>query len=287
MASYDTIPHLASGSLCRTFTVEAEKVWNDLGLAWGAGRVWDEETITNTLLGNVEGAHPYDVATVQFYKPQEKFNGADWEWWLTDGKLWLGLLIQAKRISIDSGKYTGINHKVGAAKIPQVDLLIQWAQPKGLDPLYVFYNYSQAAITKFQWNCGWRNTDTTLFGCTVAHAGAVKARLVQGGAGLPKMSVISYPLRCLTCCPVVSPTLPSSLPGRAAGIVRRLRGMGDHVDEIGEAVAGAPGLRDEPPDYVRQLLDKAPGDRRSLVEDLRRQVGPVRRLLVMAEHPAD
>jgi hypothetical protein len=165
--------------------------------------------------------------------------------------------------------------------------MIQWAQSKGLDPLYVFYNYSQAPITKFQWNCGWRNTDTALLGCTVAHADAVKARLVQGGAGLPKMSVVSYPLRCLACCPTVSPALPSSLPGRAAGIVQRLRGMGGHFADIGEAVAGAPGMRDEPPDYVRQLLAKAPGDRRSLVEDLRRQVGPVRRLLVTVEHRAD
>src|SRR4051794_14290610 len=210
-----------SPSLCRTFTAESAKIWYDLGSAWASGRVWDEETITNVLLRDVEQAHPQDVVTVQFYKAQEQFTGADWEWWLTDGKRWLGLLIQAKRLTVDSGKYQGIKHVVGKEEVRQVDLLLEWANDKGLDPLYAFYNYSQAPIRKYQWNCGRHDLTLPIFGCTVAHAAAVKRQLIQGGAGLPKMSQISYPMRCLVCCPALADA-DGLLPSRAYRIVCRL-----------------------------------------------------------------
>ena len=79
---------LRSRPLCRTFGIEAEKIWTMLGAAYSGGVGRSEETITEDLLLNVKTAHPYEVIEYQFNKREEAFTGADWEWWLTDGRLW-------------------------------------------------------------------------------------------------------------------------------------------------------------------------------------------------------
>jgi hypothetical protein len=93
-----TLPRLSSPPLCRTFTNQSAKIWRDLSRAQATGIGRGEETITDDLLQDVQQAHPREVVTVQFHKREEGFTGADWEWWLTDDRLWLGLLIQAKRL---------------------------------------------------------------------------------------------------------------------------------------------------------------------------------------------
>ena len=72
----------------------------DLGAATRGGLRRGEETITEDLLLNVKKAHPSEVIEYQFNKREKSFTGADWEWWLTDGRLWFGLLIQAKRLDL-------------------------------------------------------------------------------------------------------------------------------------------------------------------------------------------
>jgi len=195
---------LHSRPLCRTFGTEAEKILVDLGRASGARLIRGEETITDDLLLNVQTAHPYEVITYQFNKREEPFTGADWEWWLTDGHLWYGLLIQAKRLDLNSHKYPQIKKLVGKPGTPQIDLLIEQARLKHIDPLYFFYNYSTGNPSALTWNCGTTPFDLYQLGCMVAHAGAVKRVLGNGGAGLPRISPISYPLRCLVCCPVLA-----------------------------------------------------------------------------------
>jgi hypothetical protein len=192
---------LCSGPLCFTFEKQAEKIWNALTAAQSMGLAYGEETVTDNLLLEVQKAHPREVITVPFWKPQEKFTGADWEWWLTDGRTWFGLLIQAKRLGRTSHKYEGLKHRVGKERIPQIELLLKWARDKEIDPLYFFYNHDNGRVGSLPWNCGSMFPSPAQLGCTVAHAAAVERLLVaQGGAGLPKMSTISNPLRCLVCC---------------------------------------------------------------------------------------
>jgi hypothetical protein len=74
----------------------ARKIWKQLGTARALGINRGEETVTDDFLLDVQAAHPTEVATFQFNKPEEAITGADWEWWLTDGRKWAGLLIQAK-----------------------------------------------------------------------------------------------------------------------------------------------------------------------------------------------
>lgn len=270
---------LHSRPLCRTLGVETEKIWVDLGRASGAGLIRSEETITDDLLLNVQTAHPYEVITYQFNKREEPFTGADWEWWLTDGHLWYGLLIQAKRLDLKSHKYPQIKKVVGKPGTPQIDLLIEQARLKGIDPLYFFYNYSTGSPSAFTWNCGTTPFDLYQLGCTVAHAAAVNRVLGKGGAGLPRISPISYPLRCLVCCPVLAEP-DDSLPGCAHGISKRLRIFAEQVDT---APYGDPHPLAEPPGYVRRLLATAPDERGRVIEELRDQVGPIGSLIIIKD----
>jgi len=113
----------------------------------------------------------------------------------------------------------------------------------------------------------------------VAHAAAVKRALVQGGAGLPKISPISYPLRCLICCPVLAEP-DNSLPGCAHGIAKRLRIFAEQADA---APRDHPYPLPEPPGYVRRLLATASDERGRVIDELREQVGPVGSLVVIKD----
>lgn len=113
---------LQSDPLCGTFVAMAQKIWTDLGRARMLGINRGEETITDNFLLDVQSAHPAEVATFQFTKPEESVTGADWEWWLTNGREWVGLLIQAKILKAKANLYSSIKHKVRGR--PQIDILL-------------------------------------------------------------------------------------------------------------------------------------------------------------------
>ena len=134
------------------------------------GLIHDEETITNNLSWESKKAHPTDVITLQFRKPQEKFT-PDWEWWLTDGQSWFGLLIQAKRLGSQHINTTVLNTGLGKMRLPQIELLLNCARQKGIDPLYVFYNYNSGRLGSLQWSCSRIYPNMAQLGCTAfAHA---------------------------------------------------------------------------------------------------------------------
>jgi Family of unknown function (DUF6615) len=277
---------LPSNSLCLTFETQAEKIWRTLTSAQAMGIDRGETTITDDFLLEVQTAHPTDVITVQFLNPQERFTGADWEWWLTDDQSWFGLLIQAKRLGRTTHKYEKLKHKVGNSKTPQIELLLNCARRKGIDPLYFFYNYNSGRLGSLQWNCGSMDPNKMAqLGCTVAHAAAVKRLLAQGGAGLPKMSTISNPLRCLVCCTGLG-SPDNSLPGRAHGVTRRLRTLAlDGSPD--ESVVDEPAPRRDPPSYVRRLMETPVEERGRIIEELRREIGQVGALVVLREKRED
>ena len=92
----------------------------DLGAATRGGVGRGEETITEDLLPNVKKAHPYDVIEYQFNKREEFFTGADWEWWLTDGRLWFGLRFRPSgsiRTATNTRRSKGALVKASAGKL--------------------------------------------------------------------------------------------------------------------------------------------------------------------------
>ncbi len=266
---------------CVTFSYQAQKIWGDLKKARARGNIRDEETVTNDFLSDVQQAHPNDAVHFQFRKKEEKFTGADWEWWLSDGNLWFGLLVQAKILHAKRQTYSAIKHKVGAAKNSQIDILIEHADRKGIDAVYAFYNY-RADVSEFKWNCKSTLLMPEQLGCTLAHAHAVRNAVGRGGAGVRVLSPIMLPLRCLGCCGGY--TGPNgSLPARVDSIVRVLRN--DAATDV--LASGTLRLRDHPPWYVERLLAASLDDRGEVFDGIRREIGDVRSLLVTIEPRAD
>ncbi|WP_408631748.1 DUF6615 family protein [Methylocystis borbori] len=281
------IPKLPSTSLCKSFSDQAIVIWTQLVRAHSLGILRDEETITNDLLLTLQSAHPTEIATFQFRKVEEKFTGADWEWWITDGTRWVGFLVQAKILNRNSGKYTTLHHKVGAFRTPQIKLLIAEAERKRVVPIYIFYNYTWSTVI----NCCDPGIDTRQFGCTVAHANVVQNHVGQGGAGLPTLADISLPLRCMVCCDEGS----ISLPDRAARAVARAARVSTTFnpyapDKAGMAGPGSdirePIFLDSPPPYVERLLkSKNTEERRRVIREVLNEVGAVRSVVVMRQSP--
>jgi uncharacterized protein DUF6615 len=278
MKGFPIPAQISAPNLCTTFEQQSEKIWNKLKTAYHGGISRKEETITEDLLLDILDAHPSEVITWQFNSAEEAKVGADWEWWLTNGNEWLGLLIQAKKLDPKACKYKHIKHIVASTGKAQIDLLLDMAFAKGVEPLYLFYNYTTAPTGNLQWNCK-RTLQQPLLGCTMAHATAVKFMLGQGGAGLPKMSKISLPFRCLVCCPMFAPS-NASLPQRVAGFVDSLFARVD-VPLDHPTRPGKRRVREQPPDYVRWLLETPPDERGPLIERLRDEVGLVKKLVVV------
>jgi hypothetical protein len=141
---------LRSDPLCNTFVAMARKIWKQLGTARALGINRGEETVTDDFLLDVQTAHPIEVATFQFNKPAEAITGADWEWWLTDGRKWAGLLIQAKILNPKSNLYSAIKHNVRGR--PQIDIILEQASYKNIPALYFFYNHTLRTFPVLAWN---------------------------------------------------------------------------------------------------------------------------------------
>ena len=275
------LPSIFAPALCSTFEKESCRIWCDYGAAYRSGIVVGEETISDIFLWNIQKAHPQNVTTFPINKMEEGKIGADWEWWLTDENLWFGLLIQAKRLDPKSHKYRNIRHQSRTSKNMQIDLLIQTARRKRIDPLYFFYNYAVAPKISRVWNCFQVLGLQSQLGCMMAHASVVKQQLGRGGAGFSKFSKISLPVRCLVCCPSLSGT-GQPLPNRASEVVKRLKSFAGDI-ETSEIANG--NLRPEPPPYVQQLMKTPLNKRGSMIDKLKREgkIGRIGSLTVIDE----
>src|SRR5262249_726663 len=139
----------------------------------------------------------------QLKKPEESLEGADWEWWFTDGSTWFGMLVQAKRLDVATQAYQGLDKIVKSSGKLQIDLLVAEAQRKNIQPIYSFYNYTNQPPLMIQWNCGTIAVPKDeLFGCSVADARAVRHFITNNQNQISTVSQASYPWSFLVCCPV-------------------------------------------------------------------------------------
>ena len=272
---------LSSDPLCNTFVGMARKIWNELGAARARGISRGEETITDDFLLDVQMAHPAEVSTFQFNKLEESITGADWEWWLTDGRRWVGLLIQAKILNPKSNLYSSIKHKVRGR--PQIDIILEQAHLKGIPALYFLYNHTHLTFPKLSWNCGSTDPEIEQLGCTVAYAAAVKPLVEQGGVGITTLGPVSVPLRCLVCCRVRAESSDdSSLPSRANGIGKFLASLA----VVGERKFDVAEMRLKPPAYVTELISAPSDERQEVIARMRSEVGPIGSLVVIKGPPS-
>ena len=141
-------------SFCDVFIQQSIMTWNNIRFSEITGISFGEEIISGTNLLELQRKHPFEIKTKTFTRHQESRNGADWEWWLGSGVYWLGLRIQAKKITPSLLRYEHLNHVNQYGR--QVDLLIQYSYnsyPRRM-PLYVFYNFWDLNRYNPPWHCG-------------------------------------------------------------------------------------------------------------------------------------
>lgn len=157
---------------CPVFHWLARTVWTTLRDAARLRTSVGEESITDIAMLTLARHCRRQVTVHKFTKAEEKVRGADWEWWLRLGGLWLGMRVQAKRIDVRRQEYLKLEHTVktkGRRPVRQVNRLILDARSKihggpRRIPLYCFYNY-------FDEN---PHPSAAQFGCSIASAYSIK-----------------------------------------------------------------------------------------------------------------
>lgn len=232
-----------------TFADLACKTWDDLKDADLTGFSIGEESITDYLLLTLLKKHSQEVTVKKFTRRAESINGADWEWWFTNGTMWSGIRIyaQAKRVDVPSKIYKALD-PAGA----QIQKIINISQKRGIYPLYCFYNFWKGYPTQKycgkNWHfCGWPSVSKRFWGCAVAPAVAVKK---QNSNKLADILNISMPWMCLFCQNVSVPTngdpVSLPLPARVISMISDL--SKEKEPELHDAVKYE--ILSEPPAYI-------------------------------------
>ncbi|MES2829224.1 MAG: DUF6615 family protein [Bacteroidota bacterium] len=134
-------------NICQTFKDLAQKTWDMLATSRAVSYPMQEETFTDLHLLHLKQHHP-EVKIVNFTKPQEGVNGADWEWWfkLPDSS-WIGYRVQAKVLDVRTEEFAQLYYQKDKSSVSQCDKLIAAAKADKSNPcipLYVLYLQTDA-----------------------------------------------------------------------------------------------------------------------------------------------
>jgi len=246
---------LNNPTICESFSYQSIKTWNWIKSGNKTGINLSEESITDFNLLELNLRHLNNIKTQKFTKAQEHNTGADWEWWICDKDLWIGLRIQAKKI------YNNLVYQALHDNEEQIDNLIEDASSNStpLIPFYVFYNYIEDKTFYDDWECKidpqCHIDDASWFGCTLSYAYNVKKVLetkkAEKGKGKKFSDIIkiSYPWSCLLCCNRSSKN--NLLPNRIFSFLKKA-----FIDECDvENIRETNFLTNKPPDYVNKVKD--------------------------------
>lgn len=182
----------------------SQMVWAKRGAAKTVGLPFNEETITETILLDLQTSYPGLVKVVAFNKSQEAKTGADWLWSFVnvDSSRSVTMLVQAKRLEDTEQVYPGINRKIGKRVPPvrQIDRLLDTARQHGVPALYAFYNHLSREDRVPKTCRSLQPGDTAHidgFGVSLAEAHSVEAVLPDETFDSHRFH--SIPLHCLLC----------------------------------------------------------------------------------------
>lgn len=134
----------------------SKEIWKKIELASRLRTIFGEETITDSILLELASQHYWNIRIIQTPKVDEAKKGTDWEWFVgSPGTGWVRYALQAKKISIGSGRYSSLKHRVGIKSTDpmQVDILKRYAKGNHAVPLYTFYNHASKADASKHWHC--------------------------------------------------------------------------------------------------------------------------------------
>lgn len=205
-------------------------VWERRRAAKLTGLPYNEETVTEMLLLDLQINFPGDVLIVPFTKRREARIGADWAWAFVgrDGCSNQGMLVQAKRLNNDDRNYQGLYKKTRLMREAhsklQVDRLIEKAKRYRLPPVYAFYNhldddkriplFACCTLGRPYWPCpeSWG----------VSLASAIEVRRARPDKSFDRHKWHSMPLHCLLCSGGSGQQGAMGSPGGAAATLSRL-----------------------------------------------------------------
>jgi uncharacterized protein DUF6615 len=218
---------IASG-LCQTFNALAQETWAHMhfGFRLGYGRP-DERAFTDHHLIELMRRHPAQVKSVKIDQNREAETGADFEWFLGEGRNYLRMRVQAKKLDLTSDSYPEITNRIGRGPELQIDRLLASSKADGFLALYCFFNGPPLSGVWPSDRCENPRLETSVRGCTVALANDVQAALGRGRS-LAALGPLSRPWQCLTCCPLSR----GDNPGRRA------------LDLLGQGIEDADALQE-------------------------------------------
>jgi hypothetical protein len=266
-----------TSALCHSFQRIADRVWRDIADADDAGLAFSEETITETILLELHRDHRERIRVKAFSKAEEKRNGSDWEWWIGRPGRWLGMRVQAKRISLPEEAFNRLQ-TYGATKrggTRQIDALIAAAAHDRLNAVYCFYVHSRKWPTMRAWPVynALGGGPISPQGCFVAEAGAVRSTKANA---LSKVAPVCLPWHLLVChCSNGAFNGPSLADATYAALRAsiELGGAISSASELPETTSLVPPV-ETLPSYMRFLTDDGDG----VGEDQLREAALVRGL---------
>lgn len=237
-------------TVCSTFRKLAITTWYHLEKARRVQHQPLEETLTDINLLEIKDRHPSEIYTKTFTRPQEGWNGADWEWWLTNSAMnyWLGLRVQAKVLKLTSCRFEHLHYRKG--RTYQSSKLKHAAAIDGLVPLYCLYSQWSDDDLRGQMLSKSLGFDIRDFGCSLLSTIPVDALRKESHQD-ELFSVVknARPWHCLVCS---SGKGGPNLPERAWSFLQNdLK-----IKTTYRKPRNTPqiGMRSEPPPHVRTIM---------------------------------
>jgi hypothetical protein len=210
----------------------ARTTWTRRGVAKHRKLVFQEESVTETVLQDLALTFPGRLTIRPFNKLEEGQNGADWAWAFVsaDGKLSAAMLVQAKALDLKDKRYGKIDQKAAKSSgmVLQIDALLASAAKIGIPAVYAFYNHL-TDTSKIPDHCQTLRTSAPGFpveswGISVADAQVVNTTL-------PDKRFLTHrghsmPLHCLLCSRAIGRRPAGGSPEAALRALARLAQLG-------------------------------------------------------------
>jgi hypothetical protein len=180
----------------------AASTWRRLADAYRLRVPQGETALTDHLLLEMARLEHSGLRALKTPIDEEGVKGTDWEWWIGTPRVgWLRYAVQAKRVTVASGRYEALHHVVGEEH--QIDILRRYATANRVIPLYCFYNFQTNLPTAVHWHCE-RPLEPDQLGCSITPLEVVADALTTRGArsfDRIHRSTKTFPWRCLVRCP--------------------------------------------------------------------------------------
>ena len=238
--------------ICAAFHAIETSVWDLLQVGRREQHQLGEETITDLISLALKTSQKQSVRMINYTKPQEGRNGADWLWIFYDPstRQAIGIRIQAKIINFKSNRYPHLHYTKNGIK--QIDKLERLAIRDHVTPLYVFYSHwpRPTKLVKYPTTIK-RYRSKRQFGCAIATLPSIRS--LKNRDAMKDVGPHLHPWHVLVCPgdTGIKPILNS-----VSAALGFMFGRGDREDD---SEWPKPRPINEFPPYIGHLLEKVLG----------------------------